>query len=207
MITLYGAGESRSFRALWALEEAGLEYTYAPVQFGSDVGPTGTGSNEYRSLNSQGKVPTLLEGDLILTESGAILNYLASKNPAAGLLPDSSARERARYDELCLFVLTDLEQPLWSNGKHRFALPAEQRIESMLPLSHWEFAKSLRALGRHMENCEYAVADRFTCADILVAQTLRWAERFGFELPPEFAAYKNRQYARPACLKALAIIS
>ena len=54
---LYGMGKSRSFRALWALEEAGIDYEYIEVEFGGR-GENGTASDEYQKLNTQGKVPS-----------------------------------------------------------------------------------------------------------------------------------------------------
>ncbi len=60
MSLLYGSGQPRSFRVLWALEEANMPYEYRKVKFGSE-GINGTKSEEYRSFNSQGKVPTLVD--------------------------------------------------------------------------------------------------------------------------------------------------
>ena len=104
-------GKSRSFRALWALEEAGIKYEYIEIAFGSD-GENGTASEEYRSLNTQGKVPTLVDDDLVITESGAILNYIASNSSDLTLIPSNNLKTRAKYDELLCFVLSDLEQGL-----------------------------------------------------------------------------------------------
>jgi len=207
MINLYGFGQSRSFRAVWALEEAGLEYTYIAVDFNSDQAPHGRHSDNYKSINFQGKVPTLEDEDLILTESAAILNYIARKAPEAGLMPDDDIKLLARYDELAFFVLSDLEQPLWSNGKHRFALPQEQRIPQMLETANWEFAKSLQALNNHLGDQEYALGNQFTNLDILIAQTINWAQRFNFDVPEKFVALRDRHYARPAAIRAAEVTS
>jgi len=77
---LYGSGQSRSFRCLWALEEAALDYEYIQVKFGSSD-ENGTQSDHYKNVNSQGKVPTLINEDLILTESAAIVNYIGTLAP------------------------------------------------------------------------------------------------------------------------------
>ena len=133
---LYGMGTSRSFRALWALEEAQLDFEYVPLEYGSSESG-GMQSQAYLELNSQGKVPTLVDDDLIITESGAILNYLAARSDILTLIPRQDLKLRARYDEICCFILTDLEQPLWTNGKHRFALPEAQRVEAILKTTSW----------------------------------------------------------------------
>ena len=207
---IYGKGKSRSFRAVWAAEEAGLAYEYIEVEFGGK-GEHGTNGEIYRQLNFQGKVPTLVDGNLVLTESGAIVNYLATKNtlatknPAAELIPQGDAQQRALYDQLAFFVLSDLEQPLWTNGKHRFALPEEQRVPQILETTKWEFNKSQTALTKLIgETPTFALAKRFTMADILLAHTLAWAENFKFDVHPGLKKYKDQLYARPACRAALA---
>jgi glutathione S-transferase len=204
---LYGFSQSRSFRALWALEETGLNYEYIAVNFGSAEGPFGSRSPEYMAINPQGKVPTLIDGSLTLTESGAMLNHIARKAPESNLIPVHNEEQLARYDEILFFVLSDLEQPLWNNGKHRFVLPEEQRIPQMLKTANWEFAKAQRALHHHLEGREYVIGDHFTAADILVAHTLHWADRFGFEVDQELLAYRDIHYQRTAAQKAMAIVS
>ena len=199
---LYGMGQSRSFRALWALEESELEYEYIAVEFGSSDS-NGVRNEEYKNLNYEGKVPTLVDDDLVLIESGAILNYIAAHCPTLELIPSTDIKQRAKYDELCCFVLTELEQGLWSNGKHRFALPKEQRIPEMLSTATWEFNKAVKTLQNRFDGRSFIIGETFTMADVLLAQTLSWAESFKFEVPEDLLAYKNRMYARPACLRAL----
>jgi len=198
---LYGSGQSRSFRCLWALEEAALDYEYIQVKFGSSD-ENGTQSDHYKNVNSQGKVPTLIDQALILTESAAIVNYIGTLAPEKNLIP-KDLKLRAKYDEICFFVLSDLEQGLWSNGKHRFALPEAQRIPQMLATASWEFAKAQKALKRMFDGNDFAIGNQFSMADILLAQTISWANRFEFDLDNQFLDYKNRLYQRPACLRAL----
>lgn len=204
---LYGFSQSRSFRALWALEEAGLDYEYIAVNFGSEEGPHGSRSPEYMAINPQGKVPTLIDGGLTLTESGAMLNHIARKAPEKNLIPAHNEALLARYDEILFFVLSDLEQPLWTNGKHRFALPEEQRIPQMLETATWEFAKAQRALHHHLEGRDFIIGDSFSAADIAVAHTINWADRFKFQVDAELLKYRDFHYQRPAARKALAIVS
>jgi len=202
---LYGMGKSRSFRALWALEEAAIDYEYVAVEFASNSN-NGTQSESYKALNSQGKVPTLVDDELVLTESGAILNYVASCSPKLELIPSDNIKRRAKYDEICCFILTDLEQGLWTNGKHRFALPVEQRVPDVLPTANWEFNKAIKALDSHFNGDGYVMGDVFTMADVLLAHTINWAESFKFEVPEKLLTYKNKMYYRTACKKALSIV-
>ena len=148
-----------------------------------------------------------MDGSLVLTESAAILNHIARRAPETGLGPRADLNEQARYDELSFFILTELEQPLWSHGKHRFALPAERRVPQMLECATFEFEKALAALDHHLDADGHALGDRFTNIDILLAQTLNWAERFRFAVPAGWLAYRDRQFARPACQRALARVA
>lgn len=202
IMKLYGVGKSRSFRALWALEEAGIDYQYVAVTFGSEE-LNGSLNSEYLELNFQGKVPTLVDGDLTLTESGAIVNRIANKAVIDGLMPIDGSALRSRYDEINYFVLSDLEQGLWTSGKHRFALPEEQRVDAVLKTAAWEFDKAQTALKKTFNGEGFVVGDSFTMADIMLAHTFAWAISFKFDVADEFVTYCERMYQRKACLSAL----
>lgn len=207
MLTLYGMQQSRSFRCLWALEESGLDYNYVALDIRAAADdPKSTRHADYLSLNVQGKVPTLVNGDLVLTESAAILYYIGRAAPDSGLLPNDSMNVYAKLDELVSFIITELEQPLWSKGKHWFALPKEQRVPAMFETAKFEFAKALHCLEHLLPDSEYAVADQFTIVDILLAQTFNWAMRFEFEVPDKYLRLRERHYDRPAAQRAMAVI-
>lgn len=208
LIQLYGMAQSRSFRALWALEESGLPYEYIPVTLRTDSSePDSAKHPDYLALNVQGKVPTLVDGDLIVTESVAILNYIARSAPESGLLPNASMVVYAHLDELVSFILAELEQPLWSKGKHSFALPEEQRVPQMLETAKFEFAKAVNALDHLLGDGEYGIGNDFSLVDILLAQTFNWAMRFEFDVPQKYIDLRNRHYERAAAKRAMAVIS
>lgn len=202
MITLYGSSQSRSFRALWALEEAELAYEYTKIKIGSQES-NGSRTVDYKRINSQGKVPTLVDYDLIITESAAILNYIATIAPNKKLIPLDDIRLRASYDEICFFVLADLEQPLWTYSKHRFVLPEELRLSEIQLTTEYEFHRSIDALQHYLNNKGFAINDHFTMADILITHTLNWAISAQFSVPDNLINYAQRMYQRPACQRAL----
>lgn len=202
-LTLYGLGPSRSFRALWALCESKLEFDYVHINLGSNE-DHGSQSPQYLSLNSQGKVPSLTHDDLVLTESAAIVNYINTLSSEKFIPTD--AKLRAQYDELGFFILTELEQPLWTTGKHKFAIPEEHRVDAIFATAQWEFKKALKALNALVSLENYVIGDSFTFADILLAQTFNWAERFEFALPNNCAEYRQRMYQREGAQKAQATI-
>ena len=195
MLTVYGCVNTRSSRVLWAMEEAGAEYEYVAVDLRAGAG----WKPEYLALNPGGKVPTLADGELVLTESAAICTYIGDRFPASRLTPPVGSPERARYDQWCYFVLSELEQPLWTMAKHLFALPERRRVPAMLDTARWEFAVATKVLARGLGRREFIVDNGLTAADILIAHTLAWARTF--ELPLEhdhLAAYAERLLARPA---------
>lgn len=205
---LYGMGQSRSFRALWALEEAAVAYDYEPVTLKTDGAEKDSAKHpNYLALNIQGKVPTLVDGDLIITESMAILNYIARSAPESGLLPKASMSTYAKHDELVSFILVELEQPLWTKGKHMFALPEEHRVPQIFETANFEFNKAVSSLMHLWPVNEFAVGNQFSLVDILLAQTLNWAVRFEFDVPAQLVAYKDNHYSRPAVERAMAVIS
>ncbi|MDA1369704.1 MAG: glutathione S-transferase family protein [Proteobacteria bacterium] len=204
---LYGMQQSRSFRCLWALEEAGIQYEYVPVKLRTEAEDPDSAQNpNYLSMNVQGKVPTLVNGDLVLTESVAILYYISRLAPESGLLPNASMNVYAHLDELVAFILAELEQPLWSKGKHLFALPEDQRIPQMFETAKFEFAKAVNALNHLLGDNDFAIADAFTIVDILLAQTFNWAIRFEFDVPEKYVELRNRHYERPSAKRAMAVI-
>src|ERR1700736_607296 len=98
MMKLYGFGATRSLRALWALRELDAEFEFVPVNLVAGE----HGRPEFLRLNPSGKIPVLVDGDVVLTESAAIVMYLAEKYRAKGLLP-VNLNERAQVYRWVMF--------------------------------------------------------------------------------------------------------
>jgi glutathione S-transferase len=199
MMTLYGCPQTRSARPAWALEEAGAEYAYVVVDLMKGEGRT----PDFRAINPGGKVPALVDEGLTLTESGAICTYIGDRFPESGLTPPPGTAERAKYHQWCFFVIGELEQPLWTIAKHRFALPADWRVPQIEPTAAKEFAVALGVFEQGLGENTYLLGDRFTAADILAALTLNWARKAQV-LPesPRVTGYLERTLSRPALERA-----
>jgi glutathione S-transferase len=198
MITVYGHPNTRSVRVVWLLEEMNQPYEYHLVDFAKGESQ----SELYLALNPGGKVPSIKDNDLLLTESAAILNYLSEKYGSGDLAPKPGTAERAHYDEICFFVMTELEQPLWSIAKHKFALPKGKRVPEIFETAQWEFQKACSLLSKKLGENQFLANNKFSCADILAGQTLLWG--LAFKQPIEQAnlvAYIERISERDA-LKA-----
>lgn len=198
MIRIYGYPNTRTTRATWALEEAGADYEFVTV----DLSKGEHRQPQFLKLNPGGKVPVLVDGDLVLTESAAICTYIGEKFPASGLVP-AEPTERARYFQWCFFAMCELETPLWTMAKHSQLLPQERRVPAIAKTCIWEFQRAAAVLAQHMADREYAVGNRFTADDILLGGTLNWARKAGVGLGSAvLEAYAKRMAARPGLVRA-----
>lgn len=200
MITLYSFPASRSLRVAWTLEELGLDYACQHVDLAAGAGREGA----HLARHPDGKVPVLVDGDLTLFESAAICRYLAERYDEPGGLLPASLEERARVDQWLFFTTGELEQALWTQAKHKFALPRERRVPAVLPTAAWEFQRALEALARRFDGEGWLVGDHFTLADLLLGHTLSWAVQFKTRLPVALEAYRQRCASRPALARAVA---
>jgi len=198
MITLYGLPRSRSLRVSWMLEELGLDWQYHYVSFQAGE----QRSEEFLALNPCGKVPALKDGDLVLSESAAICLYLAEKY-GPQFLPEPGSKASALHHRWISFTTTELEQALWSMGKHRFALPEEQRIVEMIDTATWEFNQAAAIAEGWIPESGYLLGEQFSVADILLCHTLNWEVSFQQTLPEKLMNYRKRTSQRRALNHAL----
>jgi len=201
MIQVYGFPQSRSTRIVWLLEELGVDYGFNLVDFLKMEHR----SPEFLAVNPAGKVPAIVDGDLVMTESGAIVAYLADRFAEKGLIPPAGTQERAAFEQWSYFALCELEQPLWTMGKHKFALPEEQRVAAILPTAEWEFQKALALLSEGLGDKPYILGKNFSAADILLGHTLFWGMSFKQSIEqPNLQAYAKRLQGREALARAKA---
>ena len=200
MYTLYGFPKTRAFRITWALEELQLDYNYHLV----NIKTLEQRTPEFRAISPTGKVPLLGTPGGELSDSAAILQYLAQQH-GAPLLPESlSDIELGRVLEMQLFLATEFEQPLWLAAKHTFALPEEQRVEGVVKTAAWEYQKALGIFATMLGDRPYAAGEHFSYADIYATHTLNWAK--GSKMPCEYDnvnQYHEKLVKRDAYLRAV----
>jgi glutathione S-transferase len=193
MMRLYEFAPTRSIRARWALQELGEAFEAVTVNLmaGDNRRP------EFLEINPAGRVPVLVDGDLVITESVAIVLYLAERDAQRRFLPRDIALRSQAYRWL-MFAATELEQPLWRIARHTALYPEEMRLPAELPLARQDFAEMASVLERHMKDRQFVAGDAATVADFVMAYTLDWANeaRLLDELP-NLKAYLERMYARP----------
>lgn len=190
---LYEFGPTRSIRVRWTLQELGVDFEAISV----DVTAGGHRKAEFLELNPAGKLPVLVDGDLVLNESAAIALYLAEKYPDRGLMP-SDLRQRAEVYRWSLFAVTELEQPVWRIARHTHLYPEHERLPADITLARRDFVAMAAVLDNHMKGRAFVAGDRVTVADFIVAYTLDMGDVVGLLGGfPSLQAYLERMYARP----------
>lgn len=203
-IVLWGGGTPRTLRPHWMLSELDVPYEARPI--GPRTGETQTAA--YRAVNAKQKVPALQDGDFILTESAAIVTYLADTyGQAKGLTLPSDPKDRARYDEWCFFLMTELDATsLYIVRRHGDLsdiygkAPAAVASSKVYAKKYLDIADDLlKAAGA------YALGSKFSAADILLTTCLDWA--IGIEIPigDTLSEYRQRLHSRDAYQEAARI--
>lgn len=191
---LIGSSRSRAMRALWMLEEVGCEYDYSP-----DFPRT----PEVMAVNPTGRIPALIVDDKVVTDSVAIVTFLADAYGVATF--PAGTVERAQQDALTQMVVEELDGPLWVSSKHKWVLPKELRNPEAVNAAHWEFGVGISRLADALGEGPYLMGDTFTVPDLIAAHCLAWARLAEYPAVPEqIAAYGKACRARPAFKAALA---
>ncbi len=195
MYRIIGTIPSRTFRVLWMLEELGVPYEHV------NAGPR---SDEVRAVNPDGKVPVLIADGVALTDSSAILQFLADRHGQFTFAPGTT--DRARQDGFTHFINDEFDACLWTAARHSFVLPEDKRVAEIKPTLKWEFARSVEALMRRMGDGPFLMGEAMTMPDILATHCGNWAYSAKFPLEnAAFNAYLKRMRARPAFQRVRAL--
>lgn len=201
MITLFHCMSARSFRPLWALEELTLPYRLHMLPF-----PPRQQARAYREVNPLGTVPTLLDGDVCMTESAAICHYLATRaGPSRLALAPGDAQYGAFLNGLHFgeATLTFPQTLMLRYG--RFEPPERRQPQVVADYQRWFLAR-LKGLEPVLAQQSHLCGDDFTVADISVGYALMLAEHLGLsaQFPAALQAYWQRLQVREGYQRALA---
>lgn len=187
MYTVIGATKSRAFRVMWMLEEIGQDY----IQI--DAGPR---SEEAIKHNPSGKIPALIDGEDVLTDSVAIMTYLGDKHGA--LTAKAGSIERARQDAMTFWLIDEFDAILWAAAKHSFVLPEAMRMPAIKDGLKAEFTRSASLLAERLDG-PYLAGDQMTHADILACHCINWSIGAGFpRIDDRLAQWAKTMRDRPA---------
>ena len=187
MLTLYHNPQSRSTTVHYMLHEIGETFEIVPI----DLKAGEHKSPEFLKINPMGKIPVLKDGDLVITETPAILVYLADKYPKAGLAPAIDDPDRAAYLRWLFFYGSCFEPACVDMAMKRETPPS---------MAGWGKPEDvLDTLAAGLKPGPWLLGERFSAADVMLGSGV--AYMLGFKiLPerPEFVDYAARLEARPA---------
>ena len=193
-LTLYHASPSRSSIVHWMLEELGEPYKLEVLNLraGDQRKPA------YLAINPMGKVPTLKDGDVVVSEVAAICCYLADTYPKAKLAPPIGDKRRGDYLKWLFYGPSCLEPAMIDKALNRPPAPRTT--------AGWaDYDTVIEVLRSAVGAREYLLGEQFTAADVVIGSGLRWGMLFKmFPELPEFVTYVDRLKARPAMQRQLA---
>jgi glutathione S-transferase len=201
MITLYHCVDARSFRPLWALEELGLAYQLELMPF-----PPRVRAKAYLDVNPLGTIPAMRDGETWMTESAAIVEYLAARHGAGTLGVTVDEADFGAYLNFLHFGEATLTFPQTLVLRYAMFEPPERRQPQVADDYRKWFLARLQGVERALQGKEWLCADRFTGADVsvgyalLLAASLRMTDQF----PPAVADYWRRLQLRESFEKAKA---
>ncbi len=197
---LYGIPPTRAVRPIWMLNELDLECEIISV----DVSSGEHRQPHFLAINPFGKIPALVDGDLTIAESVAIMMYLAERYGAGRFIPQD-VQLRAQMHQWMYFLVAEIEQPLWRSALHTVIYPEAERQPAELPLAQRDCRRMLAPLERHMAQREFLAGESVSVADFSAAYTLDWAQESGWlDQSPNLSKFVARMYARPAAPPTIA---
>lgn len=169
MYKVIGGVKTRAFRVMWMLEELGQEY---------EIVHAAPRSDEAKAYNPTGKVPALLDGDALLTDSVAIMQYLGDKH--GGLTAPAGTIARAQQDAMLFWLIDEFDAILWAAAKHSFVWPEDMRVPEIKPSLKAEFARNAAVLSDKLDG-PFLMGDEITVPDLLAVHCLNWSIGAGFD--------------------------
>lgn len=190
--TVYGTAKSRAARVLWMLEELGQPYEHIPAH------PRDAALS---AVSPAGKIPAMTVDGTALTDSTAIIQYLADRHGA--LTFAAGTLERARQDALTHCILDEFDAVLWTAARHSFILPEERRVAGVKDSLRWEFDRNTAAFAARMGDGPFLMGEVMTVPDIVLTHCCLWARSAKFEITaPKLAEYLDHLKQRPALRRA-----
>jgi glutathione S-transferase len=187
---LFWAPQTRAQRAIWMLEEAGIDYDMERIQLGSP-----DQSDEFRAASPMGKVPAIVDGEVAMAESAAICLYVADRYCSGTLAPAMDDPQRGKYLYWTLYTPAVVEPAM----SEKF-----NKVEANRQRSGWgDFDLMIETWDGALEGREWIAGDGFTAADVMLGSSAIFLRMFGM-LPEtrNLDAYADRCTQRPAYERA-----
>ncbi len=202
MLKLHFAPNSRAGRIVWLLEELELPYELNKMAFH----PKDLKSDEHRARHPLGRVPVLEDGDVVLYESGAIVDYILERHKNGGLKPAVDAPEFPAYLQWFHYCEGMVMPPVNTIVVQTILLSPERRDEAVLGQAQRLLTKAWAPVDETLAGKDYLIG-AFSGADVMLGHAAFMSNMLGC-VPDEMAhlkAYVGRIGARPAFQKAMSL--
>ena len=196
MLTLYGMPSTASMAPHILLREIGLPFDMVML----DRSVAAHKAPDYLRLNPNGRVPTLVDGDLVLFESAAICLHLADSHPAAGLAPAVGTAERARFYQWLVFLTNTVQADMLVYFYPERHVEGEAAQASVKAMAEARLLERFRLLDHALGDREWFLGDRYSAVDPYLFMLARWTRFMGTPARslPNLRPYLARVLARPA---------
>ena len=194
--TIYGVSGSRAIRSLWAIEEVGIKYKHVATHFFND-----SKTNEYLSVNPNGRIPALVDGDITVFESMAINLYLTKKY-SPNLHP-TSENEQAQTIQWSVWAISEIE-PLQMQIVIQKFFNRDNIDQSIIDSATENLQRPLAVLNSHLTDRDYLLGESFTVADLNVSGVMLLMQMMDFDLTayPRIKQWTTKCYSREALKRA-----
>ena len=199
MIKIYHAKGTRGLRVMWLCEELNIDYEIQNVDFSKEF----RFSEQWLKINPLGKLPSLRDGDILLFESCAMIQYILGKYGGGKLQPSPSTTSYAYFLQWLWFSEATFARPIGEIVNHRREFPDEQEIPEVVQEMQSRIYKCLDALNEALEGKEFILGKDFTAADISLGYSLLIAQnRIDKEFPEKVDKYWGNISSRRAFITA-----
>lgn len=198
MITIYNfARGARGVRLFWQCEEMGIPYQVEALTFPVNA--------SYRELHPLGSVPLLVDGDVKISESIAIMLYLAQKYGPTPLLPHKDDPALPRVLQMTLFGEATLGAPMNTLLSAKFGAPEADKRNWSVRMQEGRLTDAVEYVDAALGDNAFLVGGGLTLADISVSTSLGlWRGALGKTLSPKLSAYQDRLHTLASHQRATA---
>ena len=196
-ITLYTNPNSRGKGIRWLLEECGADYEVVPVPYGEN----GTKSADFLAVNPMGKLPAVKYGDAVITETAALVVFLAELFPEKNLIPAVGTAERGEFYRWLMFAMH--AEYAFMDKWH--GIP--ETLERKRSIGYGSFDEVVATLTAFLRGKEYALGNHFTALDVYLSGLIAWGIMRAqvLDMDSELGAFMKCNAARPAFAKSQAL--
>ena len=200
-ITLYGDVKSRAIRSIWALEECrletGIDYTHVKLKSLDEMR-----SPDFLAINPNGKIPALVDGDVVLFESMCINLYLA-QHYAKSLLPGTAKGETYAL-RWSFWAISEVEPLQMDLLNHTRFLPKPKRIAQIAEVALKKLGRPMAVSNTHLRDNAWLVGDGFSIADLNLSAVMLLLQMASYDYDdwPHVKQWLDKCYARDALMHA-----